>query len=92
MPLLATLTILAGLSQPALAIDDQVESMRMETVDGFILKGEFWKPRKKEEVMSSKPKQGKKQNWETYQRLISEFVLPRPRIVHGWDQMGNKTV
>ena len=48
MPLLATLTILAGLSQPALAIDDQVESMRVETVDGFILKGEFWKPRKKE--------------------------------------------
>ena len=47
MPLLATLTILAGLSQPALAIGDQVESMRVETVDGFTLKGEFWKPRKK---------------------------------------------
>jgi len=32
----------------------------------------------------------KKQNWATYQRLISEFVLPRPRIVHGWDKMGSK--
>jgi len=47
MRLLATLTILAGLSQPALAIGDEVESMRVETVDGFVLRGEFRKPRKK---------------------------------------------
>jgi RNA-directed DNA polymerase len=29
----------------------------------------------------------KKLDWKTYQRLISKFTLPRPRIVHGWNQM-----
>jgi len=33
----------------------------------------------------------KKLDWPTYQRLLSEFVLPRPRIVHGWDKMGSKS-
>ena len=33
----------------------------------------------------------KKLSWITYQRLQSEFILPRPRIVHGWDQMGGKS-
>ena len=33
----------------------------------------------------------KKMDWQTYQRLLSEFKLPLPRIVHGWDKMGNKT-
>jgi group II intron reverse transcriptase/maturase len=33
----------------------------------------------------------KKLPWPTYQRLISQFALPRPRIVHGWDQMGSKS-
>lgn len=32
----------------------------------------------------------KKLQWATYRRLISEFELPRPRIVHGWDKMGSK--
>jgi group II intron reverse transcriptase/maturase len=30
----------------------------------------------------------KKLKWSTFQRLMSEFQLPRPRIVHGWDKMG----
>jgi RNA-directed DNA polymerase len=35
---------------------------------------------------------GRKQlDWPTFQRLMSEFKLPTPRIVHGWDKMGNKT-
>ena len=33
----------------------------------------------------------KKLDWPTYKRLLSEFVLPSPRIVHGWDQMGSKS-
>ena len=33
----------------------------------------------------------KKPRWTTYQRLISQFQLPRPRIVHGWDKMGSKS-
>lgn len=33
----------------------------------------------------------KKLRWTTYQRLISEFILPRPRIVHGWAKMGSKS-
>jgi group II intron reverse transcriptase/maturase len=33
----------------------------------------------------------KKLKWTTYQRLISAFVLPGPRIVHGWDEMGSKS-
>ncbi len=33
----------------------------------------------------------KKLKWATYQRLISAFVLPGPRIVHGWDKMGSKS-
>ena len=33
----------------------------------------------------------KKLVWPTFQRLMSEFKLPLPRIVHGWDKMGNKT-
>jgi group II intron reverse transcriptase/maturase len=33
----------------------------------------------------------KKLRWTTYQRLISQFELPRPRIVHGWDKMGSKS-
>ena len=33
----------------------------------------------------------KRLDWPTYQRLLSEFVLPRPRIVHGWDKMGSKS-
>ena len=32
-----------------------------------------------------------KMDWPTYQRMISAFVLPRPRIVHGWDKMGSKS-
>jgi len=47
MRLFATLTVLAGLAIPALAMGDEVESMRVETKDGFVIKGEFWKPRKK---------------------------------------------
>ena len=33
----------------------------------------------------------KKLNWTTYQKLISKFTLPRPRIVHGWDKMGSES-
>ena len=33
----------------------------------------------------------KKLDWPTFQRLLSEFKLPPPRIVHGWDKMGNKS-
>jgi hypothetical protein len=33
----------------------------------------------------------KKLDWPTYKRLLSEFVLPSPRIVHGWDKMGSKS-
>jgi group II intron reverse transcriptase/maturase len=29
----------------------------------------------------------KKLTWTTYQRLISKFKLPRPKIVHGWNEM-----
>lgn len=47
MRLFATLTVLTGLSLPVCAIGDQIESMRVETADGYVLKGEFWKPRKK---------------------------------------------
>lgn len=47
MRLLASLTVLVGLAMPALAAGPEVESMRVETKDKFILKGEFWKPRKK---------------------------------------------
>ena len=47
MRLLASLTVLAGLSVPALAVGDEIESMRVETKDKFVLRGDFWKPRKK---------------------------------------------
>ena len=47
MRLIASLAVLAGLSLPALAAGDEIESMRVETKDKFILKGDFWKPRKK---------------------------------------------
>ena len=47
MRLLASLTVLAGLAMPALATGDEVEPMRVETKDKFVLKGDFWKPRKK---------------------------------------------
>ena len=47
MRLLASLIVLAGLSLPALAQGEEVESMRVETKDKFVLKGDFWKPRKK---------------------------------------------
>lgn len=30
----------------------------------------------------------KKLNWSTYKRFQSEFTLPGPRLVHGWDVMG----
>jgi len=30
----------------------------------------------------------KKLRWSVYQRLIAQFQLPRPRIVHHWGQMG----
>jgi group II intron reverse transcriptase/maturase len=33
----------------------------------------------------------KKLDWPTFQRLMSQFHLPLPRIVHGWDKMGNQT-
>ena len=33
----------------------------------------------------------KKLTWATYRRLLSEFQLPRPRIVHGWDKMGRQS-
>ena len=33
----------------------------------------------------------KKLNWSTYKRFMSEFELPRPRIVHGWDKFGSKS-
>ncbi len=33
----------------------------------------------------------KKLDWPTFQRLMSTFKLPLPRIVHGWDKMGNKS-
>ena len=33
----------------------------------------------------------KKLKWSTYKRLMSEFELPRPRIVHGWDKLGSKS-
>jgi len=48
MQLLASLIVLAGLSLPALDKGgDEPESMRVETKDKFVLKGDFWKPRKK---------------------------------------------
>ena len=28
-------------------------------------------------------------DWPTFQRLMSQSKLPLPRIVHGWDKMGN---
>ena len=33
----------------------------------------------------------KKLDWPTFQRLMATFKLPLPRIVHGWDKMGNKS-
>jgi group II intron reverse transcriptase/maturase len=29
----------------------------------------------------------KKLNWATYKRLVTQFELPRPKIVHGWTEM-----
>jgi alpha-beta hydrolase superfamily lysophospholipase len=47
MHLLATLTLLAGFAQPAFAGSSEIEPVRLETTDGYTLRGEFWTPRKK---------------------------------------------
>ena len=33
----------------------------------------------------------RKLTWKTFSRLLNEFPLPPPRIVHGWDKMGGKS-
>lgn len=33
----------------------------------------------------------RKLTWQTYSRLLTDFSLPSPRVVHGWDKMGGKS-